>query len=188
MTNHDYPAPPNGRTLDRRRLLADASILTGGALAAAVLGPEIASASGAKTARPVIWLNQSPTAASPIASPGATPIADLATYVPNHLTEAELTTLKAVLDRIIPEDEYGPSANQMGVFVYIDKSFGGLHADEKPALLAGATLPAFNVRIERLPAAQVEIANAEVRAIGELERLIERRQQRLINVVKDSRH
>ncbi|HET9658905.1 MAG TPA: gluconate 2-dehydrogenase subunit 3 family protein [Thermomicrobiales bacterium] len=137
MTNHEHPAPPDGRTIDRRRLLADASILTGGAIAAAVLGPEMVSASGTKTARPVIWLDQSPTAASPMASPGATPVADLETYVPNHLTEAELTTLKAVLDRIIPKDEYGPSANEMGVFVYIDKSFGGLHADALPMYQAG---------------------------------------------------
>jgi len=137
VKDNQHPALETGRTLDRRRLLADASVLTGGAIAAAVLGPEIASASSAKTARPVIWLNQSPTAASPVASPGATPVADLATYIPNHLTEAELTTLKAVLDRIIPEDEYGPSANQMGVFVYIDKSFGGLHADALPIYQAG---------------------------------------------------
>ena len=49
----------------------------------------------------------------------------------------ELNTLKAVLDRIIPEDEYGPSANQMGVFVYIDRSLGGLHADALPVYQAG---------------------------------------------------
>lgn len=121
--------------MDRRRLLADASILTGGALAAAVLGPEIASASSTKAARPVIWLNQ--TAATPVASPGATPVADLENYVPNHLTVAELTTLKAALDRIIPADEYGPSANEMGVFVYIDRSLGGLNADALPVYQAG---------------------------------------------------
>src|SRR5690242_12445546 len=40
------PAPTNtGRMIDRRRLLADASILTGGAVAAAVLGPGSALAS-----------------------------------------------------------------------------------------------------------------------------------------------
>jgi gluconate 2-dehydrogenase gamma chain len=134
--NH-HPALETERTIDRRRLLAGASIVTGGAIAAAVLGPETTLASGNEAARPVIWLNQSPTAASPVASPGATPLADLATYIPNHLTEAELTTLKAVLDRIIPKDEYGPSANEMGVFVYIDKSFGGLHADALPIYQAG---------------------------------------------------
>jgi gluconate 2-dehydrogenase gamma chain len=112
-------------------------MLTGGAIAAAGLGPEIAMASGMKAARPVIWLNQSPAAATPMASPGATPVADLATYVPNHLTGAELTTLKAALDRIIPADDLGPGANDMGVFVYIDKSFGGLHADALPLYQAG---------------------------------------------------
>lgn len=136
--NHD-PAPVLGRMLDRRRLLADASILTGGAVAAVVLGSETALASSTKAARPVIWLNQTAATpvASPMASPGATPVADLATYVPNHLTSAELTTLKAALDRIIPADDLGPSANEMGVFVYIDKSFGGLHADALPLYQGG---------------------------------------------------
>jgi hypothetical protein len=137
VKDNQHPALDTGRTIDRRRLLADASILTGGAVAAAVLGPGLVSASGAKTARPIIWLDQSPTAATPAAAPGATPVADLATYVPNHLTTAELTTLKAVLDRIIPADDLGPSANEMGVFVYIDKSFGGLHAGDLPVYQAG---------------------------------------------------
>jgi len=137
VKDNQHSALDPERTIDRRRLLAGASIATGGAIAAAVLGPEIASASGAKAARPVIWLNQSPTASTPMASPGATPVADLATYVPNHLTDAELTTLKAVLDRIIPKDDLGPSANEMGVFVYIDKSLGGLHADALPVYQAG---------------------------------------------------
>jgi gluconate 2-dehydrogenase gamma chain len=137
VNDNQQSAPASGRTIDRRRLLADASILTGGAVAAAVLGPGSTLASSAPTARPVIWLDQSPTVATPAAAPGATPVADLATYVPNHLTTAELTTLKAALDRIIPADDLGPSANDMGVFVYIDKSFGGLHADELPLFQAG---------------------------------------------------
>jgi len=137
VKDNNVPTPGDGHTIDRRRLLANASILTGGAVAAAVLGPEIASASSTKAARPILWLNQSPAAATPMASPGATPVADLATYVPNHLTDAELTTLKAALDRIIPADDLGPSANDMGVFVYIDKSFGGLHADALPLFQAG---------------------------------------------------
>jgi gluconate 2-dehydrogenase gamma chain len=137
VNDNQHSAPASGRTIDRRRLLADASILTGGAVAAAVLGPGSTLASSAPTARPVIWLDQSPTVATPVAAPGATPVADLATYVPNHLTTAELTTLKAALDRIIPADDLGPSANDMGVFVYIDKSFGGLHADALPTYQAG---------------------------------------------------
>ncbi len=141
MNDNQHTAPTLGRMIDRRRLLTDASILTGGAVAAAVLGPGSALAGSAHTAHPVIWLNQSPTAAtpaaSPMAAPGATPVAELDSYVPNHLTVDELNTLKAVLDRIIPKDEYGPSANEMGVFVYIDKSFGGLHADALPVYQAG---------------------------------------------------
>lgn len=137
MNHNSLPASMSGRTLDRRQLLTGASVVGGAVVAAAVLGPGSALASSAHTARPVIWLNQSPTAATPAAAPGATPVADLATYVPNHLTAAELTTLKAALDRIIPADDLGPSANDMGVFVYIDKSFGGLHADALPLYQAG---------------------------------------------------
>ncbi len=135
MKEQHLPASIAGRMIDRRRLLADASILTGGAVAFAAFGTNIASASTAQTNQRIIWLNQ--TAATPVASPGATPVAELATYVPNHLTDAELTTLKAALDRIIPKDDLGPSANEMGVFVFIDKSFGGLNADVLPTYQAG---------------------------------------------------
>lgn len=137
MNHNALSASVTGRTLDRRRLLMGASVVTGGAVAAAVFGPGSALASSGHPARPVIWLNQSPTVATPAAAPGATPMADLATYVPNHLTTAELTTLKAALDRIIPADDLGPGANDIGVFVYIDKSFGGLHADALPLYQAG---------------------------------------------------
>jgi len=130
--NHDF-APLLERTLDRRHLLEDVSLLTGVAVAALVLGPDDTLASNAQSARRVVRVNQ----ATPVASPGATPVSELATYAPNHLTAGELKTLQAVLDRIIPPDDLGPSANEMGVFVYIDKSFGGLHADALPLYQAG---------------------------------------------------
>ena len=48
---------------------------------------------------------------------------DLATYERRQdLTAAELTTLKAALDRLIPNDDLGPGANEIGVFVYIDRA------------------------------------------------------------------
>lgn len=130
--NHD-PEPLFGHLLDRRRLLADASILTGGLVAATLFGADTTLASNARAERRVVQTNQ----ATPIASPGATPVTELANYIPNHLTDAEMTTLKAALDRIIPADDLGPSANEMGVFVYIDKSFGGKNADTLPLYQAG---------------------------------------------------
>jgi len=123
-TEQDAPLP--GRTLDRRRLLKDASLLTGGAVAASLIGTDFASAAPARTGPPMIRLMQAD--ATPVASPVATPV-DLDSFVPNHLTNAELTTLKAALDRIIPSDELGPGANEMGAFVFIDRSLGGLHKD-----------------------------------------------------------
>jgi gluconate 2-dehydrogenase gamma chain len=134
VNDHDLPVPLPERTLDRRRLLKDASLLAGGAAAASVLGADLAAAGPARTTAPVIRLLQ--TSATPEAAPLAPPV-DLANYVPNHFTAAELTTLKAALDRLIPSDDLGPGANEAGVFVYIDRSLGGLHADALPVYQAG---------------------------------------------------
>ena len=111
----------DGSVFPRRRLLKDASLIAGGAIAVGVLGPEFASAAPARVAAPMITLRQ---AATPEASPVATPVVDLATYAPVNLTAAELTTLKAALDRLIPNDDLGPGANEIGVFVYIDRAIG----------------------------------------------------------------
>lgn len=128
-----------GRRLDRRRLLKDAGLVAGGA---AALGPALASASGGTTARPVIRLFQ--TGATPTASVQATPVpaaavtpVDLETYAPVNFTADELATLKAVLDRLIPKDDLGPGANEMGVFVYIDRALSTRAADAKPILTKG---------------------------------------------------
>ena len=118
---HDQTNAPStdGRVYPRRRLLRDATLLAGGAVAASVLGPELVSAAPGGTRKSVITLHQ--TSATPVASPVATlePV-DLATYAPVNFTAAEFTTLKAALDRLIPNDDDGPGANEMGVFVYID--------------------------------------------------------------------
>jgi hypothetical protein len=60
------------------------------------------------------------------------------------LSEAELTTLRAVVDRIFPADEYGPSATACGVDVYIQNSLAGW---------LGATLPLYNAGLAALDAA-----------------------------------
>jgi gluconate 2-dehydrogenase gamma chain len=142
VNDHDLPASDDGRVIDRRRLLKDASLLTGGAVAATVVGPSLASASAIKTRSVIIPLHQ--TYATPAASPQATPVPapaatpiDLETYSPVNLTADELTTLKAVLDRLIPKDDLGPGANEAGVFVYIDRALGGRAASSKPILKKG---------------------------------------------------
>lgn len=131
MNDTEQDAPVPRRTLDRRRLLKDASLLTGGAVAASLVGSELASAAPSRTAAPMIRLMQVD------ATPVATAAVDLDSFVPNHLTGAELTTLKAALDRIIPNDDLGPGANEMGAFVFIDRSFGGLHKDALPLYQSG---------------------------------------------------
>jgi Gluconate 2-dehydrogenase subunit 3 len=132
VNDHDPAAPDRGTPIDRRTLLKDATVLAGAA--ASIFGTRLASASTTRTGAPVIRLVQ--TSATPQASPVATPV-DLGTYAANHLTAAELTTLKAALDRLIPNDELGPGANEMGVFVYIDRSLGGRNAAALPLYQAG---------------------------------------------------
>jgi gluconate 2-dehydrogenase gamma chain len=122
VNDHDHDPSKDGSVFPRRRLLKDASLIAGGAIAVGVLGPELASAGPARVAAPMITLRQ--TSATPQASPVATPVVDLATYAPVNLTDTELTTLKAALDRLIPNDDLGPGANEMGVFVYIDRAIG----------------------------------------------------------------
>ena len=125
MRDRDSAPTPDESVFPRRRLLRDASILTGGAVAAGLLGADRTLAGSAPATRPVIMLRQ--TSATPVAAPMATPV-DLDTYAPTALTDDELTTLKAALDRIIPADDLGPGANEIGVFVYIDRALASRYA------------------------------------------------------------
>lgn len=134
MRDRDSAPAPDESVFPRRRLLRDASILTGGAVAAGLLGAERTFAGSAPASRPVIMLRQ--TSATPVAEPMATPV-DLDTYAPIALTDAELTTLKAALDVIIPEDDLGPGANQIGVFVYIDRALASRYAAQLSAYQDG---------------------------------------------------
>src|SRR5690606_16670644 len=58
-------------------------------------------------------------------------------YVPRALTEAELATLKAAIDQLIPSDEIGPGAAEAGVFVYIDRSLAKPYAEQLPLYQEG---------------------------------------------------
>ena len=52
-----------------------------------------------------------------------------------------------------------------------------LHADEEAALRALAARPLFDQAVNRFPAAQIEVADAEVGALGDLERVPQRWQE-----------
>lgn len=134
MSSHDAAPSNDGSVFPRRRLLRDASLLAGGAVAVGVLGAERSVAGAAPATKPTIFLRQ--TTATPVPAVQATPV-DLSTYTATNLTNAELTTLKAALDRIIPNDDLGPGANEMGVFVYIDRALGGRVAATLPIYQQG---------------------------------------------------
>ena len=53
------------------------------------------------------------------------------------LSPAQLKTLEAFIDRIVPKDELGPGAVECGAAIYIDRSLVGALAAEKGAFLEG---------------------------------------------------
>ena len=57
--------------------------------------------------------------------------------VPAALTPAQLKTLEAFIDRLIPSDELGPGAVAAGAQVYIDRVLAGPNANEKGQFLQG---------------------------------------------------
>jgi len=63
-----------------------------------------------------------------------------------------------------------------------------LHAHKKAALLARAARPLIHKVVDRLPTAQVEVADAEIGAVGDFERRPQRRKQVDLNIVEDAGH
>ncbi len=57
--------------------------------------------------------------------------------VPAALTPAQLKTLEAFIDRLIPSDELGPGAVAAGAQVYIDRVLAGPNANEKGQFVQG---------------------------------------------------
>ena len=53
------------------------------------------------------------------------------------LSASERRILEAFADRLVPHDEYGPSASECGVLDYIERSLGDYLAQEKPAVVRG---------------------------------------------------
>ena len=53
------------------------------------------------------------------------------------LSAPQRQLLEAFVDRLVPRDEYGPSASDCGVPDYIDRSLGDYLSSEKSSLLEG---------------------------------------------------
>lgn len=76
-----------------------------------------------------------------IASAALVPVAALTSPAPAQqrgaLTPAQLRTLEAFIDRLIPRDENGPGAVDAGAQNYIDRQLAGYLISEKDAFIAG---------------------------------------------------
>ena len=55
----------------------------------------------------------------------------------NALTPAQMKTLTAFIDRLIPRDELGPGAVEAGAQIYIDRVLAGPNASEKTSFVQG---------------------------------------------------
>ena len=75
---------------------------------------------------------------SVIASAALVPVAAItsAAQPDSALSAAQLRTLEAFVDRLIPKDELGPGATESGVAVYINRSLSDYLAPEKAAFIA----------------------------------------------------
>jgi gluconate 2-dehydrogenase gamma chain len=77
-----------------------------------------------------------------IVSAALVPVAALAqtaakSSTPSALSDAQIRTLAAFVDRLIPKDELGPSASGSDVPVYINRALGDYLAGEKAAFIEG---------------------------------------------------
>lgn len=75
-----------------------------------------------------------------IASAAFIPLSALtlsAQAIPSSFTATHRKTLEAFANRLVPRDEYGPSAVECGVVDYIDRALGDYLAPEKSLFLEG---------------------------------------------------
>lgn len=77
-----------------------------------------------------------------IVSAALVPVAALAQQptpasTPSALSDPQLRLLAAIVDRIIPKDDLGPSASECDVPVYINRALADYLAGEKPAFIEG---------------------------------------------------
>jgi len=77
------------------------------------------------------------------------------------LTPAQMKTLVAFIDRLIPSDELGPGAVASGVQIYIDRVLAGPNASEKDTFIQG--LEAVDAYAKRAHGAPLAELSAEKR-------------------------
>ena len=63
-----------------------------------------------------------------------------------------------------------------------------LHADQQAALVVRTNRPLVDAGVYGFPAAEIEVADAEIRAFGDEQGLFEGREQGRVNVVEDAGH
>lgn len=85
-----------------------------------------------------------------------------------------------VVDRLLSADQ----AEALAEFVLGE----ALHADHEPALFCLSARPAFDVRVDGLPTAKVEVADTEIGALGNEERLLQSGEQVGFDVVENAWH
>lgn len=132
MNDHDARRPRPGG-IPRRRLLKASALLAAGSTAAG--SPLVAMAAG-QGGQQVVSLASLQAQATPGATPVGTPV-PVADYVPSALRSDEFAILKAVVDRIIPPDDQGPGAADIGAHVYIDQALSDTKTTSLPAYQAG---------------------------------------------------
>jgi gluconate 2-dehydrogenase gamma chain len=77
------------------------------------------------------------------------------------LSPAQMKTLVAFIDRLIPTDELGPGAVESGAQIYIDRALAGPNAAEKDSFVRG--LEAVDAYARRVHGAPVAELSAEKR-------------------------
>jgi len=80
---------------------------------------------------------------------------------PSALTPAQMKTLVAFIDRLIPSDELGPGAVEAGAQIYIDRVLAGPNASEKASFIQG--LDAVDASAKRVHGAALAELSAEKR-------------------------
>ncbi len=80
---------------------------------------------------------------------------------PSALTSAQMKTLEAFIDRLIPRDELGPGAVDAGAQFYIDRVLAGPNASEKDTFIQG--LEALDASAKKTHGAPLADLSAEQR-------------------------
>src|SRR4051812_50026912 len=111
MTNSSDAKPANP---SRRHFLISGAAAT--ALAADAAHAQAPVPAGTPQTAPVVPPNQAP-------RPGQIPAPAPQGY--RFLTNAEVETLTAMVDRLIPADDFGPGGVEAGVVAFIDRGLGG---------------------------------------------------------------